>query len=220
MKYNSYSSNGSGIKVISGAIATIILGGIVLMTECTPVDNNAAIVIEEEEVNSDKKIKFKAGEHIISTSIELDKNSICQIDYHDGYKLEGITIDSDGKTAIYTNIEDVWCTSQGKDANNNDVYNEFGEPEVYATSKDYYDIYEHTLAVPISNPSKKNLQYIYHEGYEVIDVASYVSGKYETFGNGYIIYSNNVPVKCERDENDKCLDFGTPITTEKVKTLR
>ena len=69
MKYNSYSSNGSGIKVISGAIATIILGGIVLMKECTPVYNNAAIVIEEEEVNSDKKIKFKAGEHIISTSI-------------------------------------------------------------------------------------------------------------------------------------------------------
>ena len=215
-----YSNSGSGIKLISGAIATIIAGGFALMKGCTPIEDNAAIVIKEEEVDSDNKIKFKVGEHIISTSIELDKNSISQIPYHDGYNLQGITIDSDGKTAIYINTEDVWCVSQGKDENNNDVYNEFGMPEEYKNSKDYFEVGEHTLAVPISDPSRKNLQYIYQDGYEVIDIASYVYGKYQTFGNGYIIYSNTVPIKCDRNDKSNYLEFGEPIATEKVKILK
>ena len=215
------SSKDINLKFTSTLLALVVVGGsFALIRSCSKPENDAAIIISNEEKNSDRKKEFKPYEHIISTSIELDKGKISQIPYHDGYRLQGITIDSNGKTAVYVNTKNVWCISNGKDKDNNDVYNEFGISEDFKTSKDYYETYEHVLAVPISDPSDKNIQYEYHEGYEVIDIAAYVFGRYQAYGNGYIIYSNNVPVKCERDENDKCLDFGTPITTEKVKTLR
>ena len=222
MKYN-YIDIGEKIKLTISSIAMagiIAIGGFVVFKSCSPVNQDAVITIKNKERNSDKKKLFKKGEHIISTKIFLDKEEINQIPYHDGYRLQGITIDSDGKTAIYTNTEDVWCVSGGTDKNNNDVFNEFGVTDHYETSNDYFEAYEHTLAVPISDPSNNNLQYVYHEGYEVIDIASYVYGRYTTYGGGFIIYANTVPVKSTTDNKEECLQFGEVISTEKIKTLR
>ncbi len=217
----SYNDNGPIIKAISAIVASALTAGIVCAVQgCNDIENNAAIVLQSEENNTDNKKKFKAGEHIISTNIDLDKNKICQIPYHDGYRLNGISIDSDASIAIYTNIEDVWCVSQGKDENNNDVFNEFGELDFYKESTDYFEVGEHTLAIPISNPSKNNLQYKFQEGYEVIDVAAYVSGKYETFGCGYIIYANTVEINCDSNNKDNFNEFGEAISNQKVKKLR
>lgn len=217
----SYNDDSPFVKAIGTIIATALTAGIVCAAQgCDHIENDAAIILKSEENNSDNKRKFKIGEHIISTSIELDKNEICQIPYHEGYRLQGISIDSDDYIAIYTNVEDVWCVSQGKDEYNNDVFNEFGQLDYYKAPTDYFEIGEHTLAFPISNPSKNNLQYKFQEGYEVIDVAAYVSGKYETFGCGYIIYANTVEINCDSNNKDNFNEFGEAISNQKVKKLR
>lgn len=165
---------------------------------------------------------FAPNEHIILVDLKMKKFEPSQLQYHEGYQLKGITTDSDGTMAIYVNTEEVVASANGKKGSDY-LYGNFGRclsdsKDNLDSSSDYVDylLGQHILAIPISKP-KNGTQVIYHEGYSIEDVATYVFGRPVTYGGCYIIYTNNEPVRCKvSNEKGECLDFGIPISKEKV----
>ena len=84
---------------------------------------------------------------------------------------------------------------------------------------------EHIISIPIEDPTSEIIQYDYHEGYKPvgISISAYGKGGYH-YGHGYIMYSNEYPVKCQptfiNSDSEELLytDFGTPIDFEKETT--
>ena len=81
---------------------------------------------------------------------------------------------------------------------------------------------EHIISIPIDDPTEERIQYEYHPGYKPvgISISAYGQGAYH-YGQGYIMYSNELPVKCQpthvNSDNEELLytDFGTPIDYER-----
>lgn len=85
---------------------------------------------------------------------------------------------------------------------------------------------EHIISIPIDDPTEERIQYEYHEGYRPVGISTsaYGQGAYH-YGQGYILYTNEYPVKCKpthiNSDNEELLytEFGTPIDYKREKTI-
>lgn len=188
---------------------------------------------------------FDIGEHIISIPIDSDESShlvpihkvfseVKQYEYHEGYKAVGIAVSCHaysygGACIIYENEYPVECHSTSIDENGNSIYKDFGRPidfqreETTKTSntKDF-NIGEHIISIPIKDPTSEAMQYEYHEGYEVIGIAT--SDYAYDFGGACILYVNTQSVTCtiteSSDNQELYLSFGIPLEKETIRILK
>ena len=202
-------------------------------------NKNNGIGLNQELVSEAVTTHFGMGKHIISVPIS-EKNDIrfskVQYDYYPGYEPIGISITAHGMsdnvfgggTIIYSNVDEVECLSNLVDEKGNYLYLNFGTP-VYTVEEEYnineniksFDVGQHIISIPISEENRfEQLQYEFHEGYEVVGIATTAYGKYDNiFGGGVLLYKNITPVKCIRGDNGYT-SFGIPLETEKNKTLK
>ena len=220
------------------------------LTGCSvdyPNNNSTFVEKNNKEENSKKTKVFNPGEHIISKRInditEKDENNpyneIHQIEYHDGYKCVGLGISVRGAykgrttyfdeaSVVYINEYEVECKSSGKDINGNEVYTDFGSPINFTknTNKEIddekvFEIGTHILTVPVKSPEEADIQYTYHDGYELVDIA--LTGDHYRDNDAIAMYVNTEKVKCKKTNTNKETnesefhEFGTTI--EKNKTL-
>lgn len=201
----------------------------------------------ENEKTSDNTKIFKPGEHIISKSItdkiteedeENPYNEITQVEYHDGYKCVGLGISvfapyksrttRFGEASIaYINEREVKCKSSGKDINGNDAYTDFGNPIGYEKTENKeiddqkeFEIGTHILIVPVKAPEETDIQYTFHEGYELVDIA--LTSEIHDGNEALAMYVNTEKVKCKKTGSNKETgksefhEFGTPIENKKT----
>lgn len=219
--------------------AMILAGTIALssasLTSCSPKRYNSGneLITIENSQDFEKKV-FNIGEHIISVPINEPVYEVKQYNYHEGYKVVGIATSCyaynfDGACIIFENEYPVECYSTSTDKNGNHTYENFGHPinfhreETNKTSntKDF-NIGEHIISIPIKEKTNsKIMQYEYHEGYEVVGIAT-ADAAYSTIGS-CVLYVNTQPVTCtlteNKDNNELYLSFGVPLEKEKTKTL-
>ena len=215
----------------------MLLAGTFMLTGAglSGCNSNSANNDVTKEMVCEKTSKiFKIGEHIISVPISNDfdiRNENIQYEYHAGYEPIGISATAYGKfsnnfggaSIVYANTEEVQCDSYIVDENNNNLYTSFGIPvsgiKPKQNDKGEFDIGEHIISVPISNDfdiRNENIQYEYHEGYELVGIATTAYGMLSNnFGGGALLYKNIVPVKCTFQGNGYTT-FGVP--QEKVKS--
>ena len=185
-------------------------------------------------------INFDAGEHIISVPIS-EKNDIrennVQYEYHPGYEPIGISITAwghfdnyfGGGAITYANTEKVECSSSLVDSDGNYICTDFGTPVYYNEEKytsnnnmKVFGIGEHIISVPINEDNRlAQFQYDYHEGYEIVGIATSAWGHFDNyFGGGVLLYKNTTPVQCTLGDHGYTT-FGIPGEMEKegpVKT--
>lgn len=179
---------------------------------------------------------FGVGEHIVSVPIKNDiRSENVQYDYFPGYEPVGISINAYGKhsdyfgggSIIYSNIEEVDCSSVIVDKDGNYLYLNFGTPTFYKVEEydnvgdtKIFNVGEHIISVPISEDNRyDNFQYDYIEGYEVVGMATSTYGKYNgIFAGGVLLYKNTVSVECTKGENGYT-SFGTPVEKGYTKKL-
>lgn len=210
-------------------LKTMLLAcSLALTTGCSASSTNE----ETRQVLARETTHFEKGEHIISVPI-LESEDIrlrnYQYEAHPGYDVVGISITAHGMhdnkfgggAIVYINSEEVDCSTNLKDSDDNYVYLYFGTPKTLEEEKQIegeFGIGEHIISIPIScdNDNRKSeVQYEYHEGYEVVGMATSARGKFDNvFGGGVILYKNIVPVVCVLDENGYTT-FGTPKEIEK-----
>ena len=222
-------------------LKAMLLSGSIALTStslagCSNKDNSTGS--NQEIVSEVTTTHFGIGEHIISVPIS-PKNDIrfsnVQYDYYPGYEPIGISLTATGKytnsfgggAIIYSNVEEVECTSNLVDKNGNYLYLEFGTP-MYIESEygsngniKEFNVGEHIISIPIDEDNRSNnFQYEYHEGYEVVGIATTATGQYTNiYGGGVLLYKNITPVKCTRGDNGYT-SFGIPLEIEKTKTLK
>lgn len=228
------------IKKLTKNVLVILLAGTMITTfvGCSnSYSDQDDLAKQEPTTQQESTMKFDVGEHIISVPIYQDiRYDNVQYEYHEGYEPVGISITAHGEyanhygggTIIYSNVEEVECSSSQKDTQGMYLYSNFGTP-IYQDKKtddtDYdikeFGIGEHIISVPIEYDNRgANIQYKYHEGYEVVGTASSAHGKYANhYGGGVLLYKNIIPVKCTLDENGYT-SFGIPYEKEQVKTLK
>ena len=185
-------------------------------------EDNAMIILDDSKKDDQVFKVFNPGEHIVAEKPKnkISYNEINQLEYHEGYKVEGLNIDAPNKYVLYSNVDSVEAYSTGFDEDNNPVYTDFGtliEPKAIVEKEDgVFKPGEHILAVPISSPSLDELQFNHYDGYEAIDICTKTGG-YPTYSyyGGFVVYVNTTNVKCD---GDTC-KFGTPIEKNKEKTL-
>ena len=211
-------------------------------------NSNSTFVDNNNEENKNSKTKtFQPGEHIISKNItdeitEEDENNpyneITQVEYHDGYKCVGLgvsvyvpykgsTSSFDEASIVYINENEVECKSSGKDANGNDVYTDFGNPIGYKKvetkeidDQKEFEIGTHILIIPVKSPDEKDVQYTFHEGYELVDIA--LTSDHHRGNEALAMYVNTEKVKCKKTGSNKETgesefhEFGTPIENKKT----
>lgn len=220
-------------------LKAILLAGTIALTSssltgCSNKDSentlNQAIVVQDTTVH------FGVGEHIISVPINEDNrfNNV-QYEYHPGYEPIGISITAyskynnffGGGAIIYANTEEVECSSSLVDKDGNHLYVDFGTPmyyneDEYAANKGIkeFGIGEHIISVPINEDNRfEQFQYDYHDGYEVVGIATSAYGEYPNFfGGGVLLYKNITPVKCSSVGNGYTT-FGVPVEIKKTRTL-
>ena len=225
-------TNNNKIKIKSTMAISLLVGIIgfntysLIRTNSVPKHNAIILTKKEAEYSEEDAKEFQRGEHIIIKEIRVERRNVTQVEYHEGYRLTGITTDSIGTFAIYVNEEEVSAIPTGVDNNNEYIYGDFGLTEFSSKREEEtndtidYNPGEHILLVPISKP-RSDTQVMYHEGYTVEDIASYTFGRSKFYGGGYILYTNTEPVRCRiTNENRKCLEFGTPIEKSKIKSMR
>ena len=239
-----------GIASILLAGTILVTGSSLTGCSDSEYPNNNSTFIDKEYNDEDtgKTKIFQPGEHIISKNTtekitEEDENNpyneITQVEYHDGYKCVGLgisvyvpykgsTSSFDEASIVYINENEVECKSSGKDANGNDVYTDFGNPIGYKKvetkeidDQKEFEIGTHILIIPVKSPDEKDVQYTFHEGYELVDIA--LTSEVHNGNNALAMYVNTEKVKCKKTGSNKETDesefheFGTPI--EKNKTL-
>lgn len=195
--------------------------------------NSGAVAITQNTT-----IHFDVGEHIISVPIstenDIRENNV-QYEYHPGYEPIGISLNAwglyhnyfDGGSIIYSNTEEVECSSNSIDKDGNYICTNFGTP-IYYNKEGYdsnnntkeFDIGEHIISVPINEDNRlEQFQYDYHEGYEVVGIATSSWGGYHNyFAGGVLLYKNITPVQCALTD-DGYITFGKPIKSEKTKSI-
>lgn len=217
------------ILAISIALTSTTLTG--CSNKNSRIDSNPGIVIQESTKH------FGIGEHIISVPIEDDiRFDNFQYDYHAGYEPIGISITAHGKydndfgggAIIYSNIDEVECSSSIRDKDGNYLYLDFGTPIYYVEKENdsnseikEFDVGEHIISIPIEKDNRfDNFQYEYRDGYEVVGIATSAHGMFDNdFGGGVLLYKNITPVKCTINDNGYT-SFGVPLEIEKTKTLK
>lgn len=216
-------------------LKALLLAGTIALSSST-LTGCSSDKSEENELIEESKVCFDVGRHIISEPIKEDvRFDNFQYDFHPGYEPIGISLSSygsyfdtyDGGAIIYSNNEEVTCSSVSKDKNGEFQYLDFGTP-LYSSKKvddnlediKEFGVGEHIISVPIEEDNRyDNFQYDYHEGYEVVGVSSTSYGKYNGYyGGGVLLYKNITPVKCIRNDNGYT-SFGIPIEKVKTKTL-
>lgn len=217
--------------LLAGTISVTSLG----LTGCyNHQDKNSQL--EEQATIDEKTICFGIGEHIISVPIEEDiRQNSYQYKFHDGYEPIGISLTAYGNgtnkfgggTIIFSNIEEVECSSRTTNDEGDYLYLEFGTPinskKIENSNTENikeFGIGEHIISVPIQEDIRTdNFQYAYHEGYEVVGIATSAHGKaVNRFGGGVLLYKNTTPVKCISEDNTYNM-FGIPYEVEKDKQL-
>ena len=220
-------------KKIKAALLAAFL--MLTLTACSKKNYTEEDRIRIESSDDYLRHEIGIGEHIISIPLgENPLKEVMQIDYHPGYKIVGIgavsdKISFDGACLLFVNRYPVICHGSGLDNDGNIIYSNFGEaigyvkPEEVKSKflKKFYEG-EHILCVPIvEDPIKENKQYPYHEGYEVVGIATTCDEL--SFDGACLLYVNNVPVTCsltkEKDGKEYYLTFGVPVEKEKVKSL-
>lgn len=209
------------------AITGSTLSGCAESNNSIPNENPAVLALDTTK-------HFDIGEHIISVPINRNiTSSVCQFEYHPGYEPIGISATAHGDgfdfwgggAILYSNVEEVDCTASKTDRNGNVSYLDFGTPtytsvDTNDTDNDIKDfgIGEHILSVPFSKDNRNNnIQYDFHEGYEVVGIATAAHGDgFNFFSGGALLYKNVVPVRCVRSDKGY-ITFGTPIENEKTK---
>lgn len=178
---------------------------------------------------------FEIGEHIISIPIKEDvRDKNCQYEYHEGYEPVGISLTAYGRAAgyfgsgsiIYANVTEVDCLYSQADKDGNPVYLDFGTPTYENETENIvegnikeFGVGEHIISIPLKEDNEENnIQYEYHEGYEIVGIASTACGRSTRhFSGGVLLYKNIVPVKCINTD-DGYTNFGIPTEMEKTKT--
>lgn len=206
----------------------LALSGILTMTSLSGC-GSSPMYYEEKGIEFTKE--FDVGEHIISVPLEDDiSEKPMQIAAHPGYDIKGISTSAYGQSfsyyaggaIVFSNDEVVECKSNLYDENGNYVYLNFGTPLNYEERNEdsnddirEFDVGEHILSIPIENDiSENNVQYEYHEGYEVVGIAISAYGKsFSYYAGGAILYKNVVPVRA-RCHEDGYVAFGEPIAKE------
>ena len=204
------------------------------LTSCVAKNYNGNELECPETLENYEKKEFNVGEHIISVPIKNPTQEIKQYNYHEGYKVIGIATanyeyEFGGACLIYANEYPVVCYSTSIDKNGNHIYGRFGQPIGYykdetiktPTTKEFH-AGEHIISVPIDNPTQETNQYEYHEGYEVVGIAT-ANYEYE-FGGACILYVNTKNVTCTltktEDNVELYLDFGAPTEKTNSKKLK
>ncbi len=220
-------------------LKAMLLAGTIAITgaSLSSCDNNNEKTPNQAIVSQDTIARFNIGEHIISVPIEKDiRYSNVQYEYHPGYEPVGISVTAYGQSGncfgggaiIYVNTEEVDCPSNLVDKDGNYLYLDFGTPIFYKDDESdinnsikEFGIGEHIISVPINEDNRfEQFQYEYHEGYEVVGIATSAHGKVvNCFGGGVLLYKNIIPVKCIRG-NDGYTTFGIPFEIEKTRTLK
>ena len=228
MKEEAKKIRNTKIVAISLLAAIISIEGVSCINDHIPYENDLLITSDEESKEEQVTDILQPGEHILLIPLDIKTNSKenIQLDYHEGYTLEGINIDNSTRVAIYSNNELVEVKSTGIDENGNPIYGEFGKVlyskgRVTDEDTEYitYQPGEHILAVAIPKMEVENYQIEYHEGYEPVDVAAYTFGRYYQYGGGYIVYQNTTKVKCRKNNDGSCTHFGTPRGKEKINKI-
>lgn len=84
-----------------------------------------------------------------------------------------------------------------------------------------FGVGEHIISVPVSNPIYNAMQYQYHEGYEVVGIAT--ADFNNTHAGACVLYVNKEPVTCTlteiKDGKELYLSFGVPVEKEMTKSL-
>lgn len=214
----------------AGVMAATCVGITGCKNKSTSDTSSQAIVIEKSTK------EFGVGEHIVSIPITDDiRLKTVQHEFHPGYEPVGISLTAYGRytntfgggAIMFANTEEVECTSYSLGSDNNYIYSDFGTP-VYGVkanndSKESikeFDVGEHIISVPMKIDNRTNqVNYEYHEGYEIVGVGTTSYGMYtNSFGGGVILYVNTTPVKCAL-QDEGYTSFGVPKESEKTKTL-
>ncbi len=210
---------------------TIALGGVSL-TGCAQYDGNEKIVKMAEDEDQ-VKTTLGVGEHIVAVPIKNPARDIRQYNYHPGYKPVGISTNDYGYAfgyahLVYENEYPVECCSTGKDKNGDYLYQDFGTPIglKYEEPKSVSGVIEykpgqHIISVPIGKIGDNKTQIDYHDGYDVVGIAS---GAFAySFDGTCVLYVNVEPVKCSltkvEGNKEMYLSFGEPIEVEMTNTL-
>ena len=224
---------GEKVKVIAAEVAIIAVAaaGYCAIKSCSnKVQNDEVSTRSEqrvEEVVGEKE--FAPGEHVLSVTMDKPDSSIfsyntedtIQLPSQDGYRVIGVSMEGYQGCILYENTDYVYCVPTGKTDDNKYVYTNFGRPQNIDDSynenngKKRFEVGEHVILKPISNPDSENVQYSNITGYEIIGIDYAVEGRSYLYAGGYIIYRNTVPVECIKEEKGYT-SFGTPI---KTKTL-
>lgn len=184
--------------------------------------------ITYEQVLESEPSFMEKGEHAIAVKSEFDTKEKQQLPVPNGYELRGINYDIGlSHTILYVNTETVLCYPTGETETGEFVYQDIctpisGQEEKEEQSEDRdFEVGEHVIIAPI-RLSEKNMQFEFHEGYEVIDINAYYGT--DILYDGCIVYKNTVPVRVHASGKNKKTgefvynQFGTPIEKEKIKT--
>lgn len=219
-------------------LKSLILAGSIFLTSSSLVgcsssnnkDNETSIIQTETTI-------YDIGEHILSVPIEEDiRTCNFQYEYHPGYEPVGISLKAYGQifnnygggAILYSNTEPVECCSIQTSSSDEFLSLDFGTPlSIKQTDEDKkekikeFGVGEHIISIPLtSDNSTDNIQYEYHEGYEVVGIATTSYGqRFNNFGGGVILYKNITPVKCNLADNGYTM-FGIPFETEKTKIYK
>lgn len=193
--------------------------------------------IESEEIVQENKKTFQPGEHVIAVVIK-DRSvrptvKIVEYQAHAGYEPIGISATAYGRDnyhpgashILFRNTEEVIVEPTEITADGKYLYEDFGVPtnkkeqearKETDTTIEYLPG-EHIISIPYYGYSSKNMQFEYHDGYEIIGIANSSYGMSNQQDNrGCILYVNTEKVKVKKDISKDELPFGTPLEEEKV----
>lgn len=74
---------------------------------------------------------------------------------------------------------------------------------------------EHTISIPINNPTQEIKQFNYYPGYKCIGMSvAYGGGYSKIFDGACLLYINEYPVECISENGTTFTSFGTPLNYE------
>lgn len=222
------------LKIFKGArtkLCALSLATTMLATGC-----GSSTSTDYQFDSSETKV-FDVGEHIISIEIDNPTKENMQYDYHEGYKVVGISTTAYGQYGnyfghaclLFQNEYPVECIPTRKNETGELIYGDFGSPIdfVHSESKENssskeFAPGEHIISIPFED-FESDVQYDYYDGYAVVGIAMSSYGKYSDYdGGGCILYVNTEPVACvkEKDEDGNIIypSIGIVVEKDKIKT--
>ena len=205
--------------------------GLIMATTLAGCSEEEQSTIETVEAGTyDDKI-FNEGEHIVVIPIDNPLEESKQYEYHEGYKVVGISSSTFGKISPYFDeaylvYENEYPVKASVTAKKDDklLYTDFGTPIEFSREKTTsgtrwkeFNEGEHIISVPLEDMNNENYQIDYYDGYEVIGIATSSYGKIAGYyAGGCVLYKNTQKVKCVEDDEGKCTTFGIPVEETKI----